>query len=219
MKKLLVSVLALCALGAAACGDNVAPTKLGAAGPTSPTGHFTVTADPSVPDGGGQNATIGSTAMLTDGLHSWVKAGSADTDWMVYPTGNFTAVTPIVDMTATQSGISFTPKLQRAGYYFVLAGGAMVFTSYAGTATSSAVWGVGNDATFINVVQATTMTSSNLNIFGPFFPIDASNAGPGNPSTLVDAATEIKFKSTTAVTGVTAFTARYIVNGFWIPKT
>lgn len=129
------------------------------------------------------------------------------------------ATSPLLDMTATGSAVSFIVPVKLAGFYFVASTATLVLLgTYAGTATASLVVSAGNDAGQSNVIAGSqlTITSSNLNTFAPFAPIPGvSSTGP-TAGVMVDGGTEVTLKWA-AVTGVTAGHFRVVMRGTWIP--
>ena len=208
MKKLLVSVLALCAV-AAGCGSP--DVRVGAAGPTSAAKTITVTADPSVPDGGGLNAMVGSTAILaTTGLSSWTKWGSGDTAWQPFPEQT-TEYDLVVDLTTTGDKGVIIPA--RAGEVFVPTRWSQLVLTLTGTASGTApAVSFGVSSAFTNVAAAAAaQTVGQINVGAG----QANNVTVAGSNVALVSNSDVHAAVGTAVTGATVLTVRVALFGYW----
>lgn len=209
MKKLfLFAVLALCTF-AAACGSP--EVRVGAAGPSSPVRIFGVLADPSVPDGGGQNAMIGSIAQLTStGLQSWTKWGAADTAWQPFPQQT-TEYDLVVDLTSTGDKGVIVPA--RIGEVFCPTRWSQLVLTLSGTSSGTApTVSFGVSSAFTNVIAATApQTTTAINVG----PGQLGNQSVTGSNAALVSNTDVHVAVGTAVTGATALTARESLFGYW----
>lgn len=131
------------------------------------------------------------------------------------------AYTSIIDFTAVGAVYSFVVPVKLAGYYFSGQRYNVLFTALTGTATVGLTFSIGNDASNLNIVASTTLSTASLNTSaGIGAPIQLSNTAAINISaTLVDAGTEIKFKVITPVSTSGTCAGRMVVFGTFVPTT
>jgi hypothetical protein len=145
------------------------------------------------------------------GLMSAAQAGSLTN--LVY------AVTPTMDFTLSNSGVSFSVPLKQAGFYFVALGVSIFTYTSVGTASGSLTVTAGNNGSHNNVIGSFSVVLSIINALQSGVPIQLSAlAFPGPNAVNVDGATEIKV-FTAPPAGITAMTGRVAVVGFWVPAT
>lgn len=214
MTKLRTVLLIVTAL-AVACSSE--PARLGTAGPTSPVGHFAVTADPST-DAGATNAAVGSTAQQTSGTSAWWKTGTADTAWTPVAVlanagagvANFTYTTDVNGLTVAATQL--TPTV--TGYTFVPCRAPITVISETGTATGALAGSIGNNASSYNNAVSTLASSITTAMI---------NAGAGSTiyaapnASVIGSSLPLFINVTGAPSGVTALTLRVAVQGFWTP--
>ena len=128
------------------------------------------------------------------------------------------AVSPVLDFTLSNVGVSMTPKLQRAGFYFVCTGVELLSrTPRVTAATGDLVARLGNDGGHVNVVNGTHANPATINSAGTIAPyVFANFFAPPAGAVYADAAAEIVL-DTDPPAGVTAFTGQVVVQGVWVP--
>ena len=123
--------------------------------------------------------------------------------------------TALLDLTATADNISLSIP-QRSGYIFCPRLLTVLVHDGSGTATGSLIWSAGNNASHNNTASM-TVSAATINATVPVAPQPAFANG-GGASPLLDSATQIVAKISTAVTGVASLHGYLSISGFWVPS-